>query len=107
MRSLREGDCPRSPISRAANFSRSTLTRARFIHLDHDLWVEHREQSFDVTTAQRCEESLDNFSFLGTVSLRNRAHSPHPAASATSELPRRNRRATDDGANVLERHREH
>lgn len=50
-RCLREGNRSLGPVSCSSDFSWGARTSARFVHADHDIWVQHCEQSFEVTSA--------------------------------------------------------
>ena len=79
----RESDRTLGPVARAADFSQRTWTCPGLIDPDHDIWVEHGNQPFNVPTAQGGKESIDNPSLLSAIGVGMRSAPLHTAMRAT------------------------
>src|SRR5215217_7417012 len=87
--------------------SATARTHGTAIDSQHDVRVEHREQRLEVTLARGSEEGVDGLLLAGKTGVGRSGRSPHPAARAAGELPRRGGRAPHDGSYLFEGHGEH
>jgi hypothetical protein len=61
---LAPSDCAFGPGTRAASLSRGAWTRACFVNANNHVWIEHGDESFDVSGAEGRKESVDQRALL-------------------------------------------
>ena len=92
---------------RALGLLRRAHVHGRGIGDEHDVRVEQRHKSVEVTTAGRGEEGVDDRSLTDGIGVGSRTLTLHLVAGTAGELLGRVRGSADDGADLVERHCEH
>ena len=91
----------RRPVAGTAQFHRFACRCRCRIHTDHDIRVEHREQSFHISGAQCGKEFANEITLAPNIAAVLRCRPAHPSPRTAGKLPGGFRRAGHDCGNLV------
>lgn len=103
---VQPGPAKRKPRAITSSAPRAVGMRHTPVEPQHHVRVEHRDQAREVALARGRQERLGHRPLLREVGVGGRRGRLHAAAGSARQLAGRERRATNDGRDLVEGHRE-